>query len=205
MKRFFITWHTDWLKCILFCLFFFGGVRAAASKFNLPSLYLPVKAYQSAEVLQRGMVEIARGQTALSGQQASLLPGFQKVLIGKWRGSCWCPHPPIPPPFSLFFFWCGSLDRALLKRAASFDWGPVRNSESGCGGDHPRCQRCSKKLVRLSFFFCLLKWKCQQLKWAKVFEIRLRVNNSALISPADATVLSARCSCYLAANVLSSP
>lgn len=34
-------------------------VRAAASKFNLLSLYLPVKAYQSAEVLQRGMVEIA--------------------------------------------------------------------------------------------------------------------------------------------------
>lgn len=62
---------------------FFCSRGAAPSKFNLPSLYLPVKTYQSAEVLQRGMVEIARGQTALSGQQASLLPGSQKVLIGK--------------------------------------------------------------------------------------------------------------------------
>lgn len=69
--------------CFIFLFLFFFLVRASASKFNLLSLYLPVKAYQSAEVLQRGMVEIARGQTALSGQQASLLPGSQKVLIGK--------------------------------------------------------------------------------------------------------------------------
>lgn len=39
-------------------VFLAGGLNL-----NLTSLYLPVKAYQSAEVLQRGMAEIARGQT----------------------------------------------------------------------------------------------------------------------------------------------